>query len=258
MSRVPTSPDRHDHPQHFADEDLPDGSVVSGSGLKRDVNDEFDFVVVGSGAAGAVAAHTLAAAGWSVAIVEEGPWRKTRDFNDDVRGTFRKTLRDHGTQVLKGRVYMPMLQGRCVGGSTVVNSAIAWRLPEDVVDEWRTGHGTGDLISMKSLEPHFEALERDLNVHAVLDEVLGQNNRRFIETAKGARRPRHAHAPLRAGLQRVGPVRDRLPLGRKARDERELRPLGARHRARADLHLVSRRARRASGRAGGRGRRAGR
>ena len=108
------------------------------------MDEEVDFVVVGSGAAGSVAAHTLAKAGWSVAIVEEGPWVKTRDFNDDVLGTFRKMLRDAGTQVLKGRAYMPMLQGRCVGGSTLVNSAIAWRMPEDVIRRVARDFGLGE------------------------------------------------------------------------------------------------------------------
>jgi choline dehydrogenase-like flavoprotein len=83
-----------------------------------------------------------------------------------------------------------MLQGRCVGGSTVINSAIAWRTPEDVIDEWRTSFGLGELVSMKSLEPHFEVLERDLNAHEVADEIFGENNRLFIETAE--RRGIHA------------------------------------------------------------------
>ena len=181
------SPDshEHDHVARYPDDDLPTGAIVDGALLNRDVNEEVDFVVVGSGAAGSVTAHTLAKAGWSVAIVEEGPWLKTRDFNDDVLGTFEKALRDGGTQVLKGRAYMPMLQGRCVGGSTLINSAIAWRMPEDVVDEWRRDHGTGNAITMKTLEPHYDALDRDLNVRPVADEVLGENNRLFLEAAKG-------------------------------------------------------------------------
>ena len=171
------------NPRTFSDEDLPEGSVVDGDTLARDVYDAFDFVVIGSGAAGAVAAHTLAAAGWSVAIVEEGPWIKTRAFKDDVHETFMRVLRDGGTQVLAGRSYMPLLQGRCVGGSTVVNSAIAWRTPEDVVDDWRDRFGLGGAVTMAGLEPHFDALERDLNVTAVLDDALGESNRRFMETA---------------------------------------------------------------------------
>jgi choline dehydrogenase-like flavoprotein len=187
MNRTDVSPDSHGHELEgrFPDEDLPAGAVIDGASLDRDVNEEVDFVVVGSGAAGAVAAHTLAQAGWSVAIVEEGAWLKTRDFNDDVIGTFDRALRDAGTQVLKGRAYMPMLQGRCVGGSTLVNSAIAWRMPEDVVDEWRADYGLGDAITMKGLEPHYDALDRDLNVRPVADDVLGENNRLFLEVAKG-------------------------------------------------------------------------
>jgi choline dehydrogenase-like flavoprotein len=148
------------------------------------VDEAFDFVVIGSGAAGSVAAHVLVGAGFTVGILEEGPWVKTRDFNDDVLGTFRRTMRDYGTQVMKGRVFMPMIQGRCVGGSTVVNSAIAWRLPEDVVDDWRDRFGLGDVITMKGLEPHFEALEKDLHVNQVSDEALGESNRLFLETCK--------------------------------------------------------------------------
>jgi choline dehydrogenase-like flavoprotein len=190
MSLIAEQPDAHD--RVFPDENLPADTVVDCALLATDVDDAFDFVVVGSGAAGSVAAHTLAKAGWSVAIVEEGPWVKTRSFNEDVLGTFRAALRDSGTQVLKGRVFMPMLQGRCVGGSTLVNSAIAWRTPEDVVDQWKKDFGLGDLVTMKALEPHFEALERDLNVHEVADEILGENNRLFLEMtgAKGIRATR--------------------------------------------------------------------
>ena len=85
MNPTAASPDGHDH-RVFPDEDLPAGAVIDGDALGSDVDEEVDFVVVGSGAAGSVAAHTLATAGWSVAIVEEGPWLKTRGFTDDSRG----------------------------------------------------------------------------------------------------------------------------------------------------------------------------
>ena len=168
----------------FADEDLPEGSVVDGRTLAGDVHEAYDFVVIGSGAAGAVAAHTLARAGHSVAIVEEGPWVKTRDFRADVGGSLQRLMRNAGLQTIKGRAFMPLLQGRCVGGSTVVNSAIVWRTPEDVIADWRSRFGLGGAITMEALEPHFEALERDLFVRAVDDEVLGGNNRLFIEEAR--------------------------------------------------------------------------
>ena len=105
---IAEAPDR-DRDVVFPDEDLPAGAVIDGALLARDIDEAFDFVVVGSGAAGSVTAHTLAKAGWSVAIVEEGPWVKTRTFKEDVLGTFRTMLRDSGTQVVKGRVFMPAI-----------------------------------------------------------------------------------------------------------------------------------------------------
>ncbi len=168
----------------FADENLPEGSVVDGNALTKDVEDSFDFVVVGSGAAGAVAAHTLATAGFSVAIVEEGAWMKTKDFTKSVADTFQRMLRDEGAQAIEGRSFIPLIQGRVVGGSTVVNSAIAWRTPDDVFDDWKARFGLGDVVSAKLLEPHFEALERELHATPVAEAVLGQNNARFLKEAK--------------------------------------------------------------------------
>jgi choline dehydrogenase-like flavoprotein len=169
----------HPSPERFPDDDVPEGAVVDGATLTKDVEGDFDFIVVGSGAAGAVTAHTLTRLGFSVAMVEEGPWVKTREFKEDVYGAFTRMMRDGGTQVLEGHSFLPLLQGRCVGGSTVVNSAIAWRTPEDVLLDWAARFGIAD-VGAKELEDHFEALEHDLNVRSVDDLVLGQNNQGFI------------------------------------------------------------------------------
>ena len=179
----------HGHEHHdpsFPDDVLPEGAVVDGAELGRagrDVEESFDYVVVGSGAAGAVAAHTLAKAGFSVAMVEEGPWVRTRDFGESVYDAFRRMYRGAGTQVCEGRSYIPVIQGRCVGGSTVMNSAIAHRTPEDVLAEWHERFGLREHITSEALAPHFDALERELNVHAVNDDVLGENNRLFLDEA---------------------------------------------------------------------------
>jgi choline dehydrogenase-like flavoprotein len=167
----------------FPDENLPEGAVVDGETLQGDIDETFDYVVVGSGAAGAVAAHVLAKSGASVAIVEEGPWVRTRQFGERVYDAFRSMFRDAGMQVIEGRAYIPLLQGRCVGGSTVVNSAIAHRIPEDVLHEWAQGFGLGAAITARALEPHFEALEHDLSVRPVSDEALGDNDRKFLDEA---------------------------------------------------------------------------
>lgn len=168
----------------YADEAFPEGAWVDGEELRSDVDESFDFVVVGSGAAGAVAAHALVSAGFSVAMVEEGPWIKTRDVGEDVFGIFKRGMRDGATQAIEGRAFMPLLQGRCVGGSTMINSAIAWRTPGDVLERWAGEFGLGDTVRERDLEPHFEALERDLSVRTVADDVLGNNNAFFLDRAR--------------------------------------------------------------------------
>jgi choline dehydrogenase-like flavoprotein len=173
----------------FPDESLADGTVVDGETLAHDMKEEFDYVVVGSGAAGAVAAYELARRGGSVAIVEEGPWVKTREFGDRVFGAFKRMFRGSGLQVIEGRSYIPLLQGRCVGGSTVMNSAIAHRMPEDVLDDWARRFGLGGVLTAKALEPHFDALERDLSARAVDDATLGENSRLFLREADAHRLP---------------------------------------------------------------------
>src|ERR1700687_4169477 len=97
----PQSAMPQDSPILFPDESLPEGALVDGEALAHDVEESFDYVVIGSGAAGAVAAHTLAKAGWSVAIVEEGPWVRTREFGEGVYGAFTRMFRDAGTQVIE-------------------------------------------------------------------------------------------------------------------------------------------------------------
>jgi len=170
-------------PSSFPDERLPAGTIMDGETVANDVEEAFDYVIVGSGAAGAVAAHVLAKSGASVVLVEEGPWAKTREFGERVYDAFKRMFRDAGTQVIQGRSYIPLLQGRCVGGSTVMNSAIVHRMPEDVIDDWGKRFGLGNSITAKALEPHFDALERELNAHTVSDEALGENNRLFLEEA---------------------------------------------------------------------------
>jgi len=206
----------HDHAHDaFPDEHLPEGTVVDGETLARDVDEAFDFVVVGSGAAGAVAAHVLAKAGWSVAVVEEGPWVKTREFGERVYDAFKRMFRDSGLQVVEGRSYMPLIQGRCVGGSTVMNSAIAHRTPEDVLDDWAARFGLGESINARTLEPHFDALEQQLHAHAVADDVLGRNNRIFLDQAQADGMPARPMRRYERGCRGSGRCVTGCPNGAK-------------------------------------------
>jgi ribulose 1,5-bisphosphate synthetase/thiazole synthase len=55
--------------------------------------DEVDFVIVGSGAAGGVMARELARNGFSVVVLEQGPWLTERDFGTTISGSSRAPKR---------------------------------------------------------------------------------------------------------------------------------------------------------------------
>jgi choline dehydrogenase-like flavoprotein len=148
------------------------------------VTDAFDYVVIGSGAAGASAARTLADATSSVAIVEEGPAVPTDQFSDRSFPTLARLYRDMGAQITRGRAPMLVIQGRCVGGSTVVNSAIVRRLPEEVWGEWRDGHHLADALPFAEIEAASADIERELQVAATPESIWGGNNRLLSRAAR--------------------------------------------------------------------------
>jgi choline dehydrogenase-like flavoprotein len=128
---------------------------------------EVDFAVVGSGAGGAAAAVILARAGFQVAIVEAGAWRAPEDYPSSTYGTMRDLLTDWGTLVTQGRALWPIVQASCVGGTTVVNSAIVVRTPGDVFRRWEREHGIdGDALARR-VWAHQERIERELSAEIV-------------------------------------------------------------------------------------------
>ena len=135
---------------------------LDGAKLNRDLTLAADVVIVGTGAGGGTTAEILAQAGLAVIMLEEGGLRTSRDFQLEERLAYpalyqesagRKTL-DHGIGIL---------QGRTVGGSTVVNWTTSLRTPEPTLRHWREAHGLTDLTP-EALAPWFAQREQRLSV----------------------------------------------------------------------------------------------
>lgn len=150
------------------------------------MSEAFDYLIVGSGAAGASAARVLADSSASLAVVEEGPAVTTDEFVDRAFPTLSRLYRHMGTQVTRGRAPMLVIQGRCLGGSTVINSAIIRRLPESVWQEWADVHGLGTAVPFHSVERASDEIERDLHAEATQELVWGGNNRLLSAAATKA------------------------------------------------------------------------
>lgn len=137
---------------------------------------EADVVVVGTGAGGGAAGAELAEAGLSVVFVEEGGYHATSTFNPYATETVPRLYRDASATVLFGRPEIKYLEGRCVGGSTVLNGGVAYRAPEKVLDSWAARTGSSEL-SAAGLEPYFERVEERVHVAPQLPMSVGTDSR---------------------------------------------------------------------------------
>ncbi|MEZ4338500.1 MAG: GMC family oxidoreductase N-terminal domain-containing protein [Sandaracinaceae bacterium] len=142
--------------------------------------DEADFVIVGTGAAGD---GGLGARGGGP---RGGDGRRGRAAPpggaDRPRCSTRcaSAVRDMCMQATESRVPMPLLQGRAVGGSTAINSDHL-ALLGDVRDDWRERHRA--LVADGRLDEVFDQIEDDLEIHATEPAILGRNNGLMAEGA---------------------------------------------------------------------------
>ena len=148
---------------------------------------DYDVCVIGSGAGGGPVAYTLANAGFSVVVLEKGPWLKEDDFYKDElaccrRSVYTPNLKDeqHVIEDYAGRDEdgnyrwraeptsesgWDFWNGNCVGGSSNFMSGFFYRLkPED----FRLKSEFGDIsganvadwpISYDELEPYYTKAE---------------------------------------------------------------------------------------------------
>ncbi|TNF28456.1 MAG: GMC family oxidoreductase, partial [Deltaproteobacteria bacterium] len=168
-----------------------------GTRFDRPLEVEADYVVVGTGAGGAAAAVILARGGASVAMVEAGPWRDPGDYPASMFGTMRDMIEGWGLNLALGRALWPIVQARLVGGTTVINSAIAIRTPGEVVREWGDAHGfpAPDRLA-DALWRHQDAIEEELHVSPTPPAAAGRSN--LLADRAGAALGFNDHAMHRA------------------------------------------------------------
>jgi len=136
---------------------------------------ECGVVIVGSGAGGATMAAELADAGVDVVMIEEGGYHPTESFTAEASRALRTLYRDGGGGIALGRPSVLFAEGRCVGGSTVVNGGMSWRTPPRVLARWAADGVTG--LSEQELEPYFARAEARLSVAPQDPETIGRDSR---------------------------------------------------------------------------------
>jgi len=137
------------------------------------MRDFYDVVVVGSGAGGGVIAGELAERGRDVLLLEIGPHRKAEDFTRwEAKATHELWWPLRFAPLQNGEPFV-FLAGRCVGGTTTINSKVALRVHDRDVAKWHPATGlTGDgstPFSRADLDPYYERVEQVLGVRERAD-----------------------------------------------------------------------------------------
>jgi choline dehydrogenase-like flavoprotein len=139
------------------------------------MSERFDVVVVGSGAGGGVVAGELADRDRRVLLLELGPHKTAADFTrweakaaHDLWWPIRFALIDGGAG---GAV--ALIAGRCVGGSTTINTKVALRAHAKDFAKWHEASGlagaTGAAFGSSDLDAHYDRVERRLGVRERTD-----------------------------------------------------------------------------------------
>ena len=140
-----------------------------------------DLCVIGSGAGGAVIAAHAARDGRRVVLLEEGPHVRGADFDGRENPMSALLYKESGLQATVD-LGMSVLQGRVLGGTTLINNCICFRLDDpdivrgDTLAQWER---LGAAIDPARLAASYDAVEAAIGV-ARIDPAIDHGNGRIL------------------------------------------------------------------------------
>lgn len=204
--------------------EFPKGQLLRADAFERDEQLRCDVVVIGTGAGGAAAGVQLAEAGLSVVFLEEGRKWEAHELSTKQSWAVRNLYAERGTSVTLGNIVLPMPRGKAVGGTTLINSGICFRTPDDVLTRWRERHGV-PWADGPTLAPTFHEVESSVGAVRTDESVWRRHNELFRNGCEALKLEGHQaivrNAPgcVGCGLCQVG-----CPVGGKGSVDRNLIP----------------------------------
>ncbi|WP_033073613.1 FAD-dependent oxidoreductase [Sphingopyxis sp. MWB1] len=141
---------------------------------------EYDVIVIGSGAGGAIAAHNVAAQGYKVLIVEAGPFYPSQAITHHELDMIAQLYKHGALQTSTNRDFV-VFQGRCVGGSSTINNGICLRVNDpgrthpdapDVLAKWAR---IGAPVDPAAFHAAYDAVQARLGI-APVEPRSGRHN----------------------------------------------------------------------------------
>jgi hypothetical protein len=195
--------------------DVPRLEPIAYPHIRGRVEERADVCVVGSGAGGAVVAKELAEGGLSVIVLEEGAYFRRADFQCSPWERMQRLYRNRGLTAAFGRSVVPIPLGKCVGGTTVVNSGTCFARRAGAASVGGRGH--------RGRRPRGHGAHLPARGGGALGAAGALGDHRAERAHLPARRrgagaARPAHPARHPWLSRLRCVRLRLPQRRQAGD----------------------------------------
>lgn len=136
-------------------------------------NEAYDYIIIGSGAAGGVMAYRLACAVEHpdrILLIERGKRHSaTNAMTDNELEMFARLYKEGGLQQTKN-FDMTVLQAECLGGTTVVNNAVCFKPPNDIKKRWAKDYG----LNLTDLDQEMDKIGREINIHDINQNAVNQ------------------------------------------------------------------------------------
>ena len=153
--------------------------------LPAQIPAEVDYIVVGSGSGGAVAAHNLAAHG-DVLVIEAGPHVPSPALSFEERAMGAK-LYKHGTLQTTTDNDIIIFQGRNVGGSATINNGICLKMAGEPLHNTTTADpfakwvALGADIGAQNLADAYAQVATDLSLSPASERMAQGNGSHLVD-----------------------------------------------------------------------------
>jgi len=129
-------------------------------------NITYDACIIGTGAGGAVVGYHLAKAGFKVLMLEKGKYYPHNVIAEETKEeNLLELWKNRGAQVTK----LPPIaisQGECVGGSTIINYGMCFRMPRKTFGIWEKKHNI-ECKWWEELEDEYTEVEKQISVNKI-------------------------------------------------------------------------------------------
>jgi choline dehydrogenase-like flavoprotein len=140
--------------------------------IDRDIVERCDVCIIGSGAAGSVLAKKFCDAGRSVVLLEKGGYYEGEDMNQRDEDMIPLLWKNSGANFTYD-MRITIAQGSCLGGSTVINDAVCFPIPQVTSRQWREA---GVDISDEEWNSACDEVSKEIQVTKVRDDELDRNS----------------------------------------------------------------------------------